>query len=602
MKHITHFITKHLYLLTWLTLILFSSQALFFSPLLDDKVWLTRTPLNAGSSGWMSVLMDFPFGAEYWRPLPTAYFALIASTFSVSTSFLIFKIIHLILFTLNLYVIYTFFKKILSTLLTPETSQNYALILILLLGLHPVTSEIGAWVSSIFDILVSLFSFSGSLILLHFLTPNKPLKVHLAKYILMLGFYTSALLSKENAIILIFTQIIIVFCVTRTVLPIRTFIKITTPITILIGAWISFRLFLNSQRTIALADLNLSFFEKIKLSLNTIANQFFDINFPFLNAGTVREWDTPINLTSPITILFFLYLSVVCISVLFYTKNTAIRIGFISFLCSILLLIPTSGLVSTPMIRIGWLYSDRFLFHSIPFLLFFYILIYHYHFYSHQHSNFRKIHPLLLGLFIIYTLFSASVWQQYSNHLKLIFTLASKNNHTGTKFLAHEYSNAKQFDKAEQLYLKELRNPPNNLHLKNELHKRYLTHLINTENWVEVNRIIPKIISHDKKFKPGSSDQIAFESLLRLSMYKTGDLKPSIDDQKKWLSQFAQAFDLVILVDILIESNDISESKKYFNLLKLAPSAQRNALLAAVDIEKQKLHEKIKKLETGPDK
>lgn len=263
------------FVLLVLSVVLIFSTINFF-PFSDDLLWLTRKWKNLDDL--KELVLNFPFGEMYFRPLTTVSFAL-HSNLDKDTSAIISRGIHIfswfLLIGIIFHIFYNFLMKIFYSFLNKNDGFFYSCLGVFFVVIHPSSAEVIAWMSTRFDLFSALFSLAFVSSVIQFKKRDNAL-------ILLLSFMLAlfALTSKDQSIVFISWLFIgLCFLYGWSSLRVVFFVLLSA-----IFVFLAMRYSLNSSAFIRTEifskEMQFDVVFRALLFLRTFCDQLFDLFFP----------------------------------------------------------------------------------------------------------------------------------------------------------------------------------------------------------------------------------------------------------------------------------------------------------------------------------
>lgn len=441
---------------------------------------------------------------QYYRPILNLSFLIETSIFGLNTK--IYHITNIILFILALYLLYVFLCKL-------KLNKTILKFLILLVSVHPVLTSSAVWLPVRNDILLSIFVFLSFIFFIKYLENNS-----IKNLILYVLFFSTALFTKETALLILFLYPIFIICFDYKSERKEIYKHVLAFIPILV---IYFYL-----RNISVQSVNVSFyFQNITSCLNNFITGVSTYLYKLLVPCNIPIMLYDIKLTiSNIILDVFLLIFVLFLYCKKYLSTKVLLFSVIWFI---------SGLVTTFLLP-DYVYLNHRLIISLPGILIIFVCVI-----DKLITKYNKITKYLLLLSIIlfscFFVYSFNLQNKYKNKYEYWTNayLSAPNYHGTNYWVAHLYmeqelySDAKEFlikaneygnnryisdlallyyregnmDKAEELYNKSIENEINKAQCYRNLSVIYLKRDNDFNKAMEYAQLAVKEEPYDDEYK-----------------------------------------------------------------------------------------------------
>lgn len=337
-------------------------STLNFIPMSDDWIWLTRKWKDLNEL--KNLVLNFPFGEMYFRPLTVLTFAL-HSNFDEEISIVTARAVHIIswfvFLGVVLHVFYNFLLIIFSSFLNKEKAFFYSCLGVFFIVFNPSSAEVVAWISTRFDLFSALFS-------MFFISSVIEYQKRKNSLILILSFVFAlfALSSKDQSIVFICWLFVGLYFLYDWQSLKKAFIVLLMAIFVFFVMRYSLNNSAFIRAEIFSKEMEFDVVFRLLLFVRTFCDQLFDLFFPGFNVGLFRHLVLPIEIQKALG-KFLVSCIFVFLLAFLWKKNGYFKYFLYLISGIILMLLPTSNLLPTVTTGLGWYYADRFLFLSIIF-------------------------------------------------------------------------------------------------------------------------------------------------------------------------------------------------------------------------------------------
>lgn len=371
--------------------------------------------------------------SSYYRPVLTLTFSIESILFGLNSK--IYHITNIILFILNLYLLYIFLLKL-------NLNKNITKLILILFAVYPVVSSCCAWVTARNDSLLSIFVILTFINIINYLTTKKTLSLWL-----LLTFFTLSIFTKETALVFLLIYPLFIYLFKYNISK-KQMINLIFGFVFILTVYFAMRHF-------AVEQLSISWYIKnIDVLLKNIINGFsvyvYTILTPFYVPIAYLNNDTDIFK------IFIIFLFIILLSISYYKNIIKRKVLF--FGLSIFIF----GLLPTFLNMEEIIYFHRLL---LPLSGIIIIIIDFFQQLINKKESLKKYFIILsVFLFIIFSFLSFKNTDKYRNN-KTFFTngyLDVPKYHVFINAVAKFYIEYEKYDKAlELLYLSDKYKPNN---------------------------------------------------------------------------------------------------------------------------------------------
>ena len=371
--------------------------------------------------------------STYYRPILTISFSIESILFGLNSK--VYHITNIILFILNLYLLYIFLLKI-------NLNKNITKLILILFAIYPVISSCCVWVTARNDSLLSIFIILTFINIINYLTTKKTLYL-----LFLLIFFTLSIFTKETALIFLLIYPLFIYLFKYNISK-KQIISLVLGCTFILVIYFIMRHF-------AVEQIKLSWYIKdsyvlLKNIINGLYVYIYTILTPFYVPIAYLNDDIDVFKN------FIVFLFIILLAIIYYKKIIRRNILFLGLSIFVFGLIPTFF----NMEKI--IYFHRLL---LPLSGIIIILIELFNQLINKKESLKKYFIILfVFLFVLFSFLSFKNIDKYQNN-KTFFTngyLDVPKYHVFVNAIAKFYIEYEKYDKAlELLYLADKYEPNN---------------------------------------------------------------------------------------------------------------------------------------------